>query len=122
MAEGNRTDLNTELANTSVGTGDDREWGARQADEQAQEAVPMAGPRQPPTLPGAMGPLNRPTEMPDQPITAGLPSGPGPGPEALLLADGAVMKRRQYRARQYAEQLARLTGSPELKRILDGGR
>lgn len=30
-----------------------------------------------------MGPLNRPTEMPSQPVTHGAPVGPGPGPEAL---------------------------------------
>jgi hypothetical protein len=33
--------------------------------------------------PGAMGPLDRPTERPNEPVTAGSPFGPGPGPEAL---------------------------------------
>lgn len=28
-------------------------------------------------------PLDAPTERPDEPVTAGAPSGPGPGPEAL---------------------------------------
>jgi hypothetical protein len=33
----------------------------------------------PPSGPGLSGPTQRPNE----PVTAGLPSGPGPGPEAL---------------------------------------
>lgn len=34
--------------------------------------------------PGAR-PLGRPTERPDEPITAGAPFGPGPGPEAVSM-------------------------------------
>lgn len=30
--------------------------------------------------------LDAPTERPEEPLTAGSPSGPGPGPEALNLA------------------------------------
>ena len=30
-----------------------------------------------------LGPLNRPTEAPEEPITAGVAMGPGPGPEAV---------------------------------------
>lgn len=29
------------------------------------------------------GAFNRPTERPNEPITAGMPTGPGPGPESL---------------------------------------
>ena len=49
----------------------------------AQRAVPMAAPPaptpppQPRVAPGSMGPLNRPTERPDEPVTAGAPFGPG---------------------------------------------
>ena len=53
----------------------------------AQRAVPMAAPptdvaptatpQQPRVAPGSMGPLNRPTERPDEPVTAGAPFGPG---------------------------------------------
>lgn len=53
--------------------------GARQ---QASQRVVPTGP--PPTEPGAdIVPLNAPTQRPNEPITAGLPMGPGPGPEAL---------------------------------------
>jgi hypothetical protein len=34
-------------------------------------------------MPGQHGPLGAPTNAPAQPLTAGLPTGPGPGPEAL---------------------------------------
>lgn len=55
--------------------------GARQ---QASQRVVPVGP--PPTEPGGgmqMTPLGAPTERPNEPITAGLPMGAGPGPEAL---------------------------------------
>jgi len=32
---------------------------------------------------GSNGPLTRPTERPNEPVTHGLPVGPGAGPEAL---------------------------------------
>lgn len=37
----------------------------------------------PASAPPPPPPFNRPTERPDEPLTAGLSSGPGPGPEAL---------------------------------------
>jgi hypothetical protein len=57
----------------------------------AQRAVPMAAPptavapvaTQPPVAPGSMGPLNRPTERPDEPLTAGAPFGPGTTPQGM---------------------------------------
>ena len=96
----NRTDLQSALPlNAPQGL----PYGDRQKLIQAQRAVPMApapapspgppgqsappagGPGVPPAgpVPGARGPLLRPTERPDEPVTAGLPTGPGPGPEAL---------------------------------------
>lgn len=67
-------------------------YGERQAQEQAQRAVPLpaAPPVQvsppspaPAALPGSFGDFARPTERPNEPLTAGLPVGPGPGPEAM---------------------------------------
>jgi hypothetical protein len=52
--------------------------GARQ--RASQRMVPP-GPS--PTGEVDLGPLNRPTEAPNEPITAGLPMGAGPGPEAI---------------------------------------
>lgn len=36
----------------------------------------------PPALPG-QSPFMRPTDRPGEPVTTGIPSGPGPGPEVL---------------------------------------
>lgn len=52
----------------------------------ARQPQPSAAP------PAQAGPLvlppslDAPTERPEEPLTAGSPSGPGPGPEALNLA------------------------------------
>jgi hypothetical protein len=40
-------------------------------------------------LQGAAGLLTRPTGRPNEPITAGLSSGPGPGPEAMQVRMGS---------------------------------
>lgn len=78
-------------------------YGDRVAQERAQQAVPMAAQPSPavptpleiaqrfssqappPTgpVPGELGDFLRPSERPGEPLTAGLVSGPGPGPEAL---------------------------------------
>lgn len=44
-----------------------------QTDAQKAQPLPAAGAR----------PFLRPSERPDEPITAGMPTGPGPGPEVL---------------------------------------
>jgi hypothetical protein len=44
---------------------------------------PMGGAVEPAVAPGQFGPLDAPSERPDEPITAGAPIGAGPGPEAL---------------------------------------
>lgn len=95
-------------------------YGQGQAHAEAQEAIPLpdnrtpSPPSAPPGVPGGnqappggemaalaamlagggptAGPgLGSPTEAPDEPITAGLSSGPGPGPEAIA---GAPAQRR----------------------------
>lgn len=53
-------------------------YGERKAQEDAQRAIPL------PQVPQAV-PLNAPTQRPDEPVTAGLPFGPGPGPAVLGL-------------------------------------
>jgi hypothetical protein len=45
-------------------------------------APPPAAPP-PPVLPGSLGAFDRPSERAGEPVTAGLPTGPGPGPEVL---------------------------------------
>lgn len=80
-AYGQRTDLN--MPATAVPGQTYGEAGKQIA---AQKAVPMAAPAAPvaptatqrPTIePGSFGPLDRPTERPNEPLTAGAPFGPG---------------------------------------------
>jgi hypothetical protein len=83
----NRTDLNTPKPKMATFTG--QTYGEGAAQQRRQRAVkpgPSPQPRAPAlpaALPGAAGAFNRPTEQPNQPITAGMRGGPGPGPEAL---------------------------------------
>ena len=80
-AYGQRTDLN--MAPTAVPGQTYGEAGAQMA---AQRAVPMGAPAAPAapqsatapySAPGQLGPLDRPTERPNEPVTAGAPFGPG---------------------------------------------
>jgi len=77
-AYGQRTDLN--MAPSAVPGQTYGEAGAQMA---AQRAVPMgappapAAPTAPTSTPGQYGPLDRPTERPNEPLTAGAPFGPG---------------------------------------------
>jgi hypothetical protein len=74
----NRTDLMRQPVKTSPSP----EYGTAVRQAEAQRAVPLAA-APPPPVPGAAGPLDRPSERPSEPITAGMPMGPGPGPEVL---------------------------------------
>jgi hypothetical protein len=70
-----RTDLNSSAMTP--------EYGGVKALADAQKAVPMgtspaAAPQIQRPVPGAAGPLTRPTERPLEPITAGANFGPGP--------------------------------------------
>lgn len=64
-------------------------YGQGQATMQQQKSAPMFAGPQPqaaprPSLPNVVG-LTEPTTRPEEPITAGIPMGPGPGTEALNL-------------------------------------
>jgi hypothetical protein len=64
-----------------------QQYGERAAAENAQRAVPL------PAMPAPGDPsvaLGAPTQRPDEPVTAGLPFGPGPGPEVLPASAGVV--------------------------------
>jgi hypothetical protein len=90
---GKRYPNRTDLAAAPVVTAPGQTYGQGVAQQRAQQAVPMAGPPVAPPraapaaprgpLPGAGGDPMRPTERPDEPVTAGAPVGPGAGPEAL---------------------------------------
>jgi len=76
----NRTDLNADRQPVRVPSGG--RYGDRQAAEAAQRIMPL-----PDNRPDVV-PLDAPSRRPDEPVTAGLPVGPGPGPEILGPAAG----------------------------------
>lgn len=83
----NRSDLRNPAKKVAVKAAPGQTYGEAGKQMAAQRAVPMAAPptdvaptpapQQPRVAPGAMGPLNRPTERPNEPVTAGAPFGPG---------------------------------------------
>lgn len=64
------------------------------------------------TLQGGVGALVRPSGRPNEPVTAGLSSGPGPGPEVLGLRQGSPTGST-------LRNLARLTGDTYLSDLAD---
>lgn len=95
VAHWNRSDLNTP---TSGG-----QYGDRAATQARLDAVPITPPAPPPMAQQplqAPPPLDRPTDRPMEPITSGLPTGPGPGPEAIVPSTDPVAEtlRVMYQA------------------------
>ena len=92
----NRADLRTTQAPKAA---QGQPYGEAKAQLQSQQAIPLSRTPAPTAQPGgtaalagmvggggvSVPPLNAPTTRPNEPLTAGLPSGPGPGPEALHL-------------------------------------
>lgn len=97
----NRSDLRAQ----KVAVPKSAEYGQSERLRRAQQAVPLAGPPQAPApappapgaapapppgpMAGEQGDLLRPTERPGEPVTAGVPFGPGPmgtqpGPDPVL--------------------------------------
>jgi len=101
-------------------------YGAAGQQEQAQAAVPASAPASPPVgppgggggvspptvPPGGFGAFTRGTERPDEPITAGLRSGPGPGPEALGMHAGNPEDADLRDMAIYLPALEHLAGMP----------
>ena len=77
---------------------------------QAPAAVPPPGP-----LPGSLTALDAPSERPDEPITAGLPMGAGPGPEALGMRPGGPTLDMTQLAR-YLPALEHMQSMPGISR------
>ena len=107
-AYANRSDMNGAPAPEPITTVPGQGYGQAAAEKTAQRAIPVAGtpvasaptapqggggaapsaslaPAQAPpsVIPGQLVGLDAPTQRPNEPVTAGLPQGPGPGPEAL---------------------------------------
>jgi len=107
-AYGNRTDLNGSMP---VTVAKNQEYGKATEQRAAQNAIPMGSTPTAPAaqapspartllgnMPSSQGPavapgsspFLHPTSRPDEPIQAGISSGPGPGPEALGQPQNAV--------------------------------
>lgn len=85
---GNRSDLTVQPIRTATGQG----YGEATAQRQAQKVIPLPKQTVPDlsrvveaatNAPIPTGLLDGASDTPDEPVTAGLPFGPGPGPESL---------------------------------------
>lgn len=123
QAHANRTDMQgTQPIRTAPG----QPYGSAKQQEMAQQVVPLPSTDgngvastvpapTPAPLPGSLTPLSAPTARADEPITAGIDAGAGPGSEALLTAP------RQYGAR-VLDHLAASTGDPFLTAMAERAR
>ncbi len=67
----NRTDLQNPTKKMAVTAATGQTYGEAGAQRAAQQAVPMGAPQAPVIAPGSLGNLDRPTERPTEPVTAG---------------------------------------------------
>lgn len=115
-AYANRTDLNLPIS-----TVPGQEYGSATAQQNAQRTVPMgqqetpqvqnapsAPASQPLPQPGSL-PYIAPTQRPNEPVTAGIDYGPGPGSE--------IMGSPAIGAAQHLTEAARATGSETLSNL-----
>jgi hypothetical protein len=129
----NRSDLTKPTSQTVPGQG----YGVAAEQRAAQQQIPMgtppapspsgAGPGPgagaPPTPPapgpppspivppGSNGSISRPTERPNEPVTHGLPMGPGAGPEALT-GIGAAARQNAVEQGTLTHLLTSMAQSP----------
>lgn len=114
-AYGNRTDLNAQRTMPIAKYPSDR-YGEQVKQVEAQRAVPVASQPQPvpptptggpPAGPPPIVPLNAPTARPNEPLTAGIDSGPGVGAPPQPVIDNPE------RIRQWLPALERLASAPD---------
>ncbi len=98
-----RTDLNT-VKPLPVTTVPDQPYGAAKAQADAQSVVPMQGGLPTPSvlngqqseptgpMPGELPSLTAPSSRPDEPVTHGMPLGPGGGTDIFPTAPDPVLK------------------------------
>jgi hypothetical protein len=86
-------------------------YGDRKATEELMAGAQMAKQQPMPSAPPLTG-LFEPTTRPDEPVTAGNPFGPGPGPEAL------VLPARTFNPTEILTRLAQSDPSGEVEMIL----
>ena len=126
----NRTDLATPTTPTAA---PGQEYGAAGAQLASQGEIPTAGGQnvtpgggapQPDhnamlaalgnaPQPGSHGPIDRPTERPNEPVTHGLPVGPGGGPEALTGIGAMAREGTLDQAGTLSNLLTNMAASPD---------
>jgi hypothetical protein len=114
-AKGQRTDLNTAQSRVKRMAAKNQTYGKATEQMESQRAVPMgAGPTQVqgPTPGGAL--FSRPTERPDEPITAGAPFGDGMGP----MAAGVPMYNPRESAIEEIRMIADMDQNEDLQNLL----
>jgi hypothetical protein len=130
QAYSNRSDLNA-----ATRTVPGQEYGRQAAQRQAMQSLPMAAapmaPQAPAPAAGQVPPsqipmpqqsaapqepllFDHPTERPDEPITHGLPVGPGAGPEVLGFMQAGAPRPVESEIQQMAMSPQ---ASPELQRM-----
>lgn len=80
MAYPNRTDLNNAFNKVARKTAPGQTYGEATKQMEAQKAMPMGSSpadARASVAPGGLGAFGRPTDRPDEPITAGVDIGPG---------------------------------------------
>lgn len=96
----NRTDLQQAPRAADTGT-----YGEAADLVRSQQVVPL--PEQPPIAAGDPSLLlSRPTERPDEPVTAGVPLGPGPNSTMLAASHPAVVELRAAYAKYPTPEIA----------------
>jgi hypothetical protein len=111
----NRADLNGS-ADATYGDGVNAQTVRTATPNTTRTPSPSMG-GQPMAPPGAIGPLDAPTDRPNEPLTAGLPIGAGPGPAGGSFGvDDALYDLRALAQRYPYRELLRLIALAEARR------
>ena len=96
----------------------DAAYGEQKTFREQQQAAPMVDTNQP-AQPGMVDvaanvtPLGAPSERPDEPITAGAPVGPGPGPEVLGLPSSDIPLKDAQKLAKFLPMIERQASHPQ---------
>jgi hypothetical protein len=114
----NRSDLRNPAQKIAKAAAKGQTYGEASEQMRAQQAVPMGSAPtdvQPQRVtPGSLGAFNRPTERPDEPVTAGASFGPGRTPTSSFAPptqDPVVMELRALYSAYPSDELADMLDS-----------
>jgi hypothetical protein len=113
----NRSDLRNPAQKIAKAAAKGQTYGEASEQMRAQQAVPMgsAPTDTPPRVtPGSLGAFNRPTERPNEPVTAGASFGPGRTPTTAFappIEDAVVTELRALYSAYPSDELADMLDS-----------